>query len=165
MNDTILEVETYVKNLVIDKKFNEALDYINNIGDKSTVTADIILSKAIALNGLREKGKALEFLESISDQYNNIAIWHQAGEYALELGFSEKSLDYLTKAINLSLDEKNDYYLSTCYLERAYIYINQGETEKARIDLDSFKDEDTSIFWLKNIEALNKVSLRKKIKN
>ena len=154
-NTTFLkERATEIKERLCNKDFLGALELISST-EKAEDSHDIIRSKALAENAIGKYEKSLESIEEILEKSEEEADWHIAGELSLELGYLEKSCHYLTKAIELSLEKNTDYYLSTCYLERAYIYSLLGEKSLSINDLEKI-DEDINIFWLKGVETISK---------
>lgn len=140
-----------INNLIIQEKFRESLDMIDSVlhSDLEVKTTTIFRLKALAECAIGNRGQAYETIKGALNERSDVADWHQAGEYALELGFIDEALTYLSAAINYSLAHNNDYYLSTCYLERAYIYIQLNEKRKALDDLEHLEGNE-SIGWLKN---------------
>lgn len=143
-----------INNLLIEGNFRESLDLIDCVlnSDLEIKTTSIFRLKALAECALGNRGQAYGTIKAALNKTSDVADWHLAGEYALELGNIDEALMHLTTAIELSLKFKNDYFLSTCYLERAYIYIQLGEKRKAITDLDNLEYNE-SIGWLWNVKT------------
>lgn len=92
-----------------------------------------------------------------------VAVFYLAGEYALELQNIHKALDYLSKAIAVSIKRADTYYLSSCYLLRAYILIGSGDLESARQDLEAIESDDVAISWIPNVPLISKKDMMESI--
>lgn len=144
------------------KEPSAALDLIVQFEEENdSVDFEILRFKSRALSILGKREKSLETLKLFLQDSTNLSDWHLASEIAIELGCFSDAKGYLSKTIELSLKSESDYFLQTCYLERAFVKIELQEFESAFADLNQVNEAE-NIFWLKGIKPINKKSLLSK---
>ncbi|PHR26053.1 MAG: hypothetical protein COA36_13180 [Desulfotalea sp.] len=165
-NDNTLEISDEARaicDLVIRGAFTEALEVAINILDTcETIPSDVYRFKSIAESAIGDHAQAMKTLESSLGDFSNEADWYLAGEYCLELGKINEAIDYLTKAIDLSLAKSDTYFLEVCYIERAYAYVKIGDPEGASKDLVNL-EQDASVSWLRGITPITKQNLQESL--
>lgn len=148
--------------LVKNREFKTALDFILEFEkNHDPIEVEVSRYKARALSALGERKKSLEILEQFIQDSTDLADWHLASELSIELGQLNDAKGYLSKTIEISLEMGNEYFLQTCYLERAYVKILLKEFKSAVSDLNKV-DECENIFWLNGISSINKKGLLSK---
>jgi tetratricopeptide (TPR) repeat protein len=102
---------------------------------------------------------SLTALESMLNSTEaEIRDFYLASEYALELLKLDATIKHASRAIEISLARGDRYFVSACYLLRAYAYIKSGDSASARKDIAQLP-EDSAITWLFNAPRLSRSSL------
>lgn len=159
------ELERLEKAVLEGKDFGLALALADKLlGDAGHQYAAVMRQKSLAEYGLGCLDDAYKSIQSVvTSGEAQIADFQMAAEYALQLRKFKAAVEYLSRTILLSQQGGDAYYLSTCYLERAYAFLELGEKEKALLDLEKLVDDDDAVTWLANIPPLTKQSLLARI--
>jgi len=157
--ELLANLDMLFKNREFEVALNSIVEFEKN---QNSIDVEVSRFKARILSILGEGKKSLEILEQYVHESKDLADWHLVSELMIEQGRFREAKECLSKTIDLSLEIENEYFLQTCYLERAYVKILLKEFTSANLDLDQV-DESENVFWLKGVESISKSRLLSKI--
>lgn len=79
--------------------------------------------------------------KAIASQLEETDFYFTRGRVLFEIGRFADAVNNFTKVIEISLSDKNDYYLEAAYLHRADAYIRLGDFKLAKSDCQHIKDQ------------------------
>jgi tetratricopeptide (TPR) repeat protein len=118
-----------------------------------------IVRKASILYAAGQLNEAADLLKQCAIQHENIdSVNFFAGQYLLELGQYKQAIDYLSQCIKICKYTREDWFLDSAHLLRAYCAAKICNAELAFSDLAQV-DDDEAMTWIEVKPLVSKQSI------